>query len=429
MRFDTYNEYKAVQKLFEVPSHWEICRLKDLGFLQNGISKSKEYFGSGHPFVSYGNVYNDSININQIVNLANSSTQDQKLYSVKSGDVFFTRTSETIDEIGIASTCLSTVPKATFSGFTIRFRPRKKILKEYSKFYFKAHFYRTLISRQISLVTRASLGQGILYNLNIALPPKLEQTQIANYLDKKTTAIDNKIYLLEQKAKKYKELKKSIINETVCRGLNKDVKLKNSGIEWLGDIPEHWEVIRVKGFCKTIKGKNLSNSDIPFKNSLNLLSLDYLRNDKTTFSSYCISENKSLIATENDLIIVWDGAAAGEIIKSKKGYISSTIAKLVFNKRILLPKYFYFLKENIEYMLQKIPTGMGIPHLNPLLLNNFHCPVPPIVEQKEILKILDYKTTIIDKITKNITTQITTLKELKKTLINDVVTGKIKVSQ
>nr|HPI39072.1 hypothetical protein [Ignavibacteriaceae bacterium] len=87
------------------PSSWAITRLKDLGWLQNGISKSAEYFGFGSPFVSYGNVYNDTINISKINTFANSSELDQKAYSVIKNDVFFTRTSETVDEIGFAATC------------------------------------------------------------------------------------------------------------------------------------------------------------------------------------------------------------------------------------------------------------------------------------------------------------------------------------
>jgi type I restriction enzyme S subunit len=411
----------------QIPNNWKLVRLKDLGTLQNGISKGKDYFGLGHPFVSYGNVYNDTIDLNHIKTLADSTEVDQKQYSVLEGDIFFTRTSETIDEIGISATALRTIPKATFSGFVIRLRPIKRLIhKEYSKYFFQADINRQFLSREISLVTRASLGQNVLNNLPVVLPSISEQINIGNYLNAKTQAIDKKAILLEKKISFYQELRKGIINKTITTGLNEGVKFKESGIEWIGLIPEHWEIKRLKSFARTIKGKNIETSDTPFDNALPLLSLEYLRNDNVKFDTFCYSLDKSLIASKDDLVIVWDGAAVGEILKAKKGYVSSTIAKIEFD-RTVNSRFFYFLKDKIDYTLKRIPTGMGIPHLNPTVLNNFPCPIPPKLEQLQIAEYLENKMGLIDKSINNIKSQITTLKELRKTLINDVVTGKIKV--
>lgn len=426
-----YDKYKdsGVELLGDIPKHWGLCRLKDLGSLQNGISQGKDYFGFGYPFVSYGDIYNDRIELKSIDGLANSSKEDQKLYSVLEGDVFFTRTSETVDEIGISATALQTIKNATFSGFAIRLRPNKnKILKGFSNYFFKANINRLFLSKEISLVTRASLSQNKLNNLPVLIPNKTEQTAIATYLDSRTSAIDRKVALLEQKITHYQQLRKSLINETVCRGLNKTVKLKDSGIEWIGEIPEHWRVKRFKSFAQTIKGKNLEFFDEPFEKSLPNLSLEYLRNDEVVFPTYCYSPSKSILVNEDDYIIVWDGAGVGEILNGKEGYLSSTIAKIVVNAKLVYPKYFFHLRDNIEYTLKQIPAGMGIPHLNPFVLNNFPCPFPPLSEQTAIATYLDEKTQKIDSIVSNIKTQIQTLKELRKTLINDVVTGKIKVS-
>lgn len=422
------NSSEIDMNITQLPDDWKVVRLKDIGTLQNGISKGKEYFGFGFPFVSYGNVYNDTIDLKHIKTFANSSDDDQKQYSVLEGDVFFTRTSETIDEIGISATACDTIPKATFSGFVIRLRPIKRLIyKEYSKYFFKADINRQFLSREISLVTRASLGQNVLNNLPVLLPSNSEQIAIANYLDTKTQVIDKKISLLEKKIGYYQELRKSLINDTVTQGLNKTVRFKDSGIEWIGQIPEHWEVKRLKSFARTIKGKNLETSDTPFQNALPLLSLEYLRNDNVKFDTFCYSTDKSLIASKDDLIIVWDGAAVGEILKAKQGYVSSTIAKIEF-ERTVNSRFFYFLKDKIDYTLKRIPTGMGIPHLNPTVLNNFPCPIPPKVEQIQIAEYLEKKIGLIEKAVTNIKSQITTLKELRKTLINDVVTGKIKVT-
>lgn len=277
--------------------------------------------------------------------------------------------------------------------------------------------------------SKEALNMGQTLNIPVLYPSTHEQTQIANYLDHKTAAIDKKIALLEKKSSYYQELRKSLINETVCRGLDKTVKLKNSSIDWIGQIPEHWEVKRFKGFAKTIKGRSLETSDKQFENSLPLLNLEYLRNNSVIFDTFCYSSDKALKTSEDDLIIVWDGAAVGEILKSKIGFISSTIAKIDFNKKVCSPRYFYFLRANLDYTLKKIPTGMGIPHLNPHILNNYPCPIPPLDEQLKIADVLENKTSKIDQITNNIKGQIDTLKELRKALINDVVTGQIRVAE
>jgi type I restriction enzyme S subunit len=295
----------------------------------------------------------------------------------------------------------------------------------------KYYFYLLLSNKQniISLSvggTQPNVSQSILAHIKLIAPPFSEQQSIALYLDAKTHAIDKKVSLLEQKVETYKKLKRTLINQTITKGLDKNVPLKDSGISWIGQIPQHWEVKRFKSFADTIKGKNLEVFDNQIEGTLPNLSLEYLRNDSVGFEAFVKTNNRNLIVNENDLIIVWDGAGVGEILNGKVGVISSTIAKLKFNKS-LNAKFFSFIRYDLEYRLKQIPTGMGIPHLNPQELKNFMCPIPPKSEQQEIAKYLDQKTTTIDAIVHNIGKQVETLKQLRKTLINDVVTGKIKV--
>jgi type I restriction enzyme S subunit len=134
-----------------------------------------------------------------------------------------------------------------------------------------------------------------------------------------------------------------------------------------------------------------------------------------------------MLVTDKDFIIIWDGASVGEILKGKKGYLSSTIAKLIFNKRSIIQEYFYYFYFELNYILKKIPAGMGIPHLNPTILNQFIIPFPPLKEQVKIANYLNEKTQKIDNITQTISKKIELLKEFRKTLINDVVTGRVKV--
>jgi len=208
--------HSGVDWIGEIPAHWEVKRLRFCGTFQNGVSKGSEYFGSGYPFVSYGNVYKQIALPEKIEGLAESSVHDRLLYSVIEGDVFFTRTSETTEEIGFSSTCLKTIENATFSGFLIRFRPLSNILhKEFSKYFFSNKKQQSFFVGEMNLVIRASLSQELLKRLPVLLPSINEQAIISGYLDKKTTEIDTAISLKQKEIAKLKEYKATLINSAV----------------------------------------------------------------------------------------------------------------------------------------------------------------------------------------------------------------------
>lgn len=206
----------GVEWLGKIPRDWNIKRLRFLGKLQNGISKGGEEFGFGYPFVSYSDVYKNISLPKSVRGLVNSSLNDRKIYSVLEGDVFFIRTSETVDEIGFASTCLETIPDATFAGFLIRFRPHKnKLYKGFSKYYFRCDLNRKFFVKEMNLVTRASLAQNLLNNLAVALPTLEEQIEIYLGLEFKIGGIDTSIEKLKYQIQKLKEAKQSLISEAV----------------------------------------------------------------------------------------------------------------------------------------------------------------------------------------------------------------------
>lgn len=206
----------GVEWLGLVPKEWNVKRLRFLGTLQNGISKSSDEFGYGFPFVSYGDVYRNLSLPKFVSGLVNSSDTDRKIYSVEEGDVFFTRTSETINEIGISSVCLETIPEATFAGFLIRFRPNNKLLfKGFSKYYFRCILNRNYFVKEMNLVTRASLSQNLLNNLSVVLPTYEEQENIYWGLEYKIGAINNIIEKINSEIQKLKEAKQSLITEAV----------------------------------------------------------------------------------------------------------------------------------------------------------------------------------------------------------------------
>ena len=206
----------GIEWIGEIPQHWKVVRLGAIGSTINGISKDASSFGEGFPFVSYKDVYNHYNLPNTVNGLVKSNENEQKVFSVNYGDIFFTRTSETIEEIGFSSVCLNSIPNAVFAGFLIRFRPIPNIIEpKFSKFFFRAICHRNYFVKEMNLVTRASLSQNLLKSMPVLLPPLSEQQEIADFLDKKCSEIDSLIELKQQKIEELKDYKKSIIYEYV----------------------------------------------------------------------------------------------------------------------------------------------------------------------------------------------------------------------
>lgn len=199
-----------------IPAHWEKLRVKYIGDTQNGISKGGEYFGSGYPFVSYGDVYKNMELPHAVVGLVESTDAERENYSVKKGDIFFTRTSETIEEVGFSAVCTETIDDATFAGFLIRLRPfNDAMTTQYAKYYFRGEHIRRYLVKEMNLVTRASLGQGLLKAMTVLIPPHEEQVAIAEYLDDKCSQIDRLIAIKQAKIEKLEQYKRSLIYEYV----------------------------------------------------------------------------------------------------------------------------------------------------------------------------------------------------------------------
>lgn len=206
----------GIEWIGHIPENWNVLRLRFLGTFQNGISKAGECFGSGHPFVSYGDVYKNEVLPAVPGGLVESTESERELYSVEKGDVFFTRTSETKEEIGIVAVCKETIPNATFAGFLIRMRPTADVVTtDYLRYYFACGLQREYFAKEMTLVTRASLGQDLLKNMVVTIPSAEAQQEIVNYLDEQTEAIDSIVVRNEASIQKLKEYRQSIIYEAV----------------------------------------------------------------------------------------------------------------------------------------------------------------------------------------------------------------------
>lgn len=216
LKHDVELKGSGIEFIGEIPSAWKVCCLRNIGVPQNGISKGGEFFGHGYPFVSYGDVYRNYTLPIHVDGLIDTTDNERKDYSVEKGDIFFTRTSETIEEVGFSCVCEETIPNATFAGFVIRVRPFDDTLYTgYSKYYFRSSHHRAYLVKEMNLVTRASLGQDLLKSMPVLIPPMEEQRKIAEFLDEKCSAIDDTIKSKQKIIDKITAYKKSLIYEAV----------------------------------------------------------------------------------------------------------------------------------------------------------------------------------------------------------------------
>ena len=200
----------------DIPVDWDIIKLGRFCSFQNGISESGEFFTSGTPFVGYGDVYRHLELLETASGVAQSNEQQQEVFSVREGDIFFTRTSENIEEIGMAAVCKHTIEKAVFSGFVIRCRSRIALVDiDYMKYYLHIPAIRNHFSSMMNIVIRASLGQNLLKQMPVVIPPMTEQKEIAKYLDAQHSKYTVLIGTIQKEIQALDELKTRLISDIV----------------------------------------------------------------------------------------------------------------------------------------------------------------------------------------------------------------------
>jgi type I restriction enzyme S subunit len=275
--------------------------------------------------------------------------------------------------------------------------------------------------------------KGVFLNLNIdtiknILIPKLkieEQLKISKFLDTQCSKIDTEVSLLQKKSILLDEYKNALIYETVTKGLDKNAEMKDSGVEWIGETPNHWKIKRIKEIANVEKGKSTEMFDFDQKNNnlLPCIDTNFLRNRENS-----IMYNASgRLTNKGDVLILWDGANAGELfINTQKGYLGSTFGRFNNKKSVNSNFLFYYLK-GIEKHFRNNLVGMGIPHVNTTKLKTtafFH---PPYEEQLEIVKFLNDQTKKIEKQIDLINKKVELLKEYKQSLIYEAVTGQLEI--
>ena len=283
-------------------------------------------------------------------------------------------------------------------------------------------------------------------SIEIIVPPLEEQNAIADYLNAKTQAIDKIVEFLGKKITYYQELRKSLVIETVTKGLDKNVKLKESSVG-LGDlaptraIPEHWIVHRLDWVTSLIRG-NTGFTKNELLGEGEYVALQYGKTYQvdevnSSFQYFIGSEfyKQTQVVNCGDTILISTSETIEDLGHScyynrdHLGLIGGEQILLKPNRKFVHDKFLYFCSKEFCGELQKRATGLKVFRFNIDDLYQLLVAIPPLEEQIQFSDFLSEKIPNIDSIIKNIQTQITTLKELRKTLINNVVTGKIKVTQ
>jgi len=297
---------------------------------------------------------------------------------------------------------------------------KAKYIKPKFVFYWFISKYTDIRSINIG-ATQPNMNQDFVKFLILQKPTLKEQTQIVSYLDTKTNTIEHKINLLQRKIKYYKAYCKTLINDAVTKGLDKDIKLKDSGIDWIGSIPEHWEVKRIKDIFTISRGRAIAKTELVDNGKYPVYSSQTKNNGILGYLNTYDFDNDLLTWTT-------DGVNAGTVfIREGKFNCTNICGTLIPNKNPKLSlEYMALAVQESSQHNKRIDTNGAKIMSNEMAVINIV--FPPFQEQVEIAEYIKLKIDTISNILKNLETQITTLKELRKTLINEVVTGKVKVS-
>ena len=289
-------------------------------------------------------------------------------------------------------------------------------------------------------INQASVSASNIKNIKMPLPPLPEQQAIANYLDEKCAQIDNITATINEQIEVLKQYKKSVITEAVTKGLDPNVPMKDSGVEWIGQIPEHWNIEKFKYDFTFSKGLQITKADLT-EEGCPVISYGQIHskiNNSVSVNFKLIrfvddsyQEDKNAITQYGDIIWAdtsedYDGIGNSIFIDSNKNIFAgyhTIITRPLFDK---LTKYFAYLFQTDIWRLQlrKQATGIKVFSITQKMLKNSSILIPPLSEQQAIADYLDDKCAQIDAVVADKQAQLETLAAYKKSLIYEYVTGK-----
>ncbi len=449
-RYRAYPEYKdsGVEWLNRIPVHWTIQKLRNLGaFSASGIDKK---IVPGEPLVdivNYTDVYGNDTGIIPVDReLMRVSCSESKLqqHQILKGDLLFTPSSETIEDIGVS--CLVNAARAntSFSYHLIRLKFSKQIAHDFKKYLCNNEYVLSQFSKAARGTTRQTLGRDDFKAATVPLPTLSEQTQIAAFLDHETAKIDRLIEKQEELIRLLKEKRQAVISHAVTKGLNPHAPLKDSGIEWLGQVPAHWAVLQFKFLIRSIdqgkspecEGRLASPEEWGVLKSGCVNRGVFLQEEHKALPAK-IAPTLAAEVKEGDLLM--SRASGSTDLIGSVGLVGKVRSRLMMCDKIfrihpesgVLPKFIWRMAASIPVRKQielSINGAAGLANnLTKESIGRLWIARPPLAEQEAITDYLESRCARFDFLISNAEHQVTLLQERRTALISAAVTGKIDV--
>lgn len=424
---ERYSEYKdsGVKWLGEIPSHWEVVR--GLGVFSENKSKNTQLENSTVLSLSYGKIIVKKDIDSGLVPEEYSSYQIVRpgCIIVRSTDLQNDKTS-----LRIGYVCDEGIITSAYLGLQVKGNNNDKYL-----YYFLHDWDITKEIYRHGNGLRQSLSWNDLRDNSVLLPPLSEQDAIVRYLDSATSEIDKAIAMQQKMIDLLNERKQIIIQNAVTKGLDENVEMKESGVEWIGRIPKHWEVLKLKR-CAIIKTgttpptsnlKYFENGDIPWFTPGDINDMNLHLSSKT-ITKKAIEDNVGRLFPAKSIYFVGIGATVGKVASCDfEASSNQQINAIMCNDRLdyKFATYCLLMEQRI---IRETTNFVTLPILNQSSTGLINIVVPPKSEQQQIVTYLDSEMQRFDSAITNCQRQITLLQERKQIIINEVVTGKVRVS-
>ncbi len=439
--------HSGIEWIGEIPKGWDILPFKQMYELGKGLSITKaDLVEEGVPVISYGQIHSKSnsgttIKDELIRFVPNTFLEGNSSSLVKKGDVIFADTSEDLD--GCGNCIYIDRDSVMFAGYhTIIAKYLSFSPNNYLSYLFKTDCWRSQIRSSVNGVKLFSVPQRLLGSTTIIVPPLSEQQKIANYLDKVCGEVDEMIALQEQMIEELKAYKQSVITEAVTKGLNPNVPMKDSGIDWIGEVPEEWSVEKLKYLISKIEsGVSVNAGNVPAsKNEIGVLKTSCV-------SKYIFDANENKTVYSNEIGRVACPVRANTIIVSRMntpelvgacGYVNEDYDNIYLPDRLwqvhfhdVCVKYIWFVLRSSHirnyYSSLSVGSSSSMQNISQDQFANATIVLPPLSEQQSIASYLDTKCAQIDALIAIKQQKIDELKEYKKSVIFEYVTGKKEV--
>ncbi|WP_335982944.1 restriction endonuclease subunit S [Fusobacterium polymorphum] len=375
-QYSWYRDY-----LLKFENKVKMVKIGDLFEFKNGINKDKSSFGKGTPIINYVNVYKkNKIYFEDLKGLVEASNDELVRYGVKRGDVFFTRTSETVEEIGYTSVLLEDIENCVFSGFLLRARPiTDLLLPEYCAYCFSTSNIRNTIIKKSTYTTRALTNGTSLSQIEIPLPPLEVQKRIVEVLDNfEKICNDLNIGLpaeIEARQKQYEFYRNFLLT----------FKIENCTLPKTRQDKTRQDIIKL--FMYIFGYINIELGEIlKIKNGSDYKKFN-MGNIPVYGSGGIINYIDTYIYDKESVLIPRKGSIGNLFYVDKPFWIVDTIFYTVIDKEVVIPKYVYYYLSKVN--LEKLNTAGGVPSLTQTVLNKILISLPSLEEQQRIVDILD----------------------------------------